>query len=69
MAKSSHVFNPQAVYKVPAQGLVAKDLLHADGAGEGVSWKHTGPVRLPAGSVVIWDPDFVGGDELDPGGE
>ena len=65
MAGSDHIFNPQAVYKTPPGGLIAKDLLYQDGE----MWKHTGALRLPAGCVIIWDADFVGGNELDTGEE
>lgn len=60
MRSSEHIFNPQAVYKTPPGGLVVKNLLYQAGR----EWKHTGALRLPEGCVIIWDFEFVGGDEL-----
>ena len=56
MKKSKAIFNPEAAYQAPPGGLVVKNLVMTEEDG---SKKLTGPIRVPSGTMIVYDPELV----------
>tara|TARA_X000001382_G_C3161479_1_gene176421 strand:- start:535 stop:798 length:264 start_codon:yes stop_codon:yes gene_type:complete len=53
--KSKHIFNPQALYQVPPQGLWADDLVEIKEEEK----TRTGRIFLIPGTIIGYDPELV----------
>lgn len=57
--KSKAVFNPEGLYVVGPQGLWVENLTELPGM------KYTGPIYLPPGTSIGYDPELLGEDNDD----
>jgi hypothetical protein len=51
--KSKHLFNPEALYQVPPEGLWANDLVEVQ------KKERTGRIFLIPGTIIGYDPELV----------
>lgn len=54
---SKAIFNPNGAYMLPAGDTWLPDLLYLDSSNE---WSHTGPIRIPSGTSLVYDADLIG---------
>ena len=53
-SKPSTIFNPNAVYMFPPEGLIVSDLIDVK------TQERTGRVYVPAGTMVLYDAESIG---------